>query len=77
MTADITLGDFILQKYEQLVPILDNLILACSLGDCPEREVLLAGIKQQTNHSGLHLTESELAMMFLGRPTIEPEVLGG
>ena len=68
MSSDIVLGNYILGKYSQLTNILDDLIRAHMLGDGLERAALLDGIKQQTNHSGLHMTVDELAMLFLNRP---------
>jgi hypothetical protein len=70
MSADILLGSLILQKYAQLNSILQDLIHACDMGPCDERDIILEKINLQTNHTGIHQSEEELAMIFLGRPTV-------
>lgn len=57
----------VLEKYAQLSVLLLDLMTACTMEKSEEQKQLINSIKQRTNHNGIHMTEDELAQLFLGR----------
>lgn len=56
----------IIERYAQLNDILVDVIKACGMDEGEEREALVETIVERTNHQGIHYTQDELSLIFLG-----------